>query len=428
MWLLWLIARRLFDPAAGLAAALLYGLFLAWADYRNLAFNGELIMNLPVVAAVALTFRPGPGGIRLELFVAGLLIAVAFLLKQPSGIVGVALGLYLLDPAYRARRALSWSATLGEVALLAAGFLGTLGVTALVLLRAGILPEALYWTVLSQAAAFGIGTWVYWDRALSNGAFFALATAPLLVAAMLSMKAHARQEYGWRGRGPEFRALMVLLAVSVVGVGVNGQFLYHYFIQLLPPLVLLAAPVAAERWNAPRESLRWFGGRLLRRWLALSGLVFLAVDVAGLARYRKPGDAGVHVRDHSMPADRIFVWGQGGRSVGLYLDAGRRPASRYIATFPLTGHIFGSPVSWDPSFDTSDRIVPGSWENLAADFARHPPRYIIDTDALRSRPVYVIGRYPFLRDYIARDYRLVFRGRAGLVYERQGRVPVGDQR
>ena len=39
---------------------------------------------------------------------------------------------------------------------------------------------------------------------------------------------------------------------------------------------------------------------------------------------------------HSAFDDRIFVWGQ---SEGIYLDAHRRPACRYITTFPLTGYV-----------------------------------------------------------------------------------------
>jgi len=102
----------------------------------------------------------------------------------------------------------------------------------------------------------------------------------------------------------------------------------------------------------------------------------------------------------------------------MYLDARRRPATRYIASFPLTGHIFGSPVSWDPNYDTTDRIVPGAWDNLRQDFERHPPRYVIDTDAVRKTPVYRIAKYPFLRDYLANGYREVFRAGDGVVYER----------
>jgi hypothetical protein len=260
---------------------------------------------------------------------------------------------------------------------------------------------------------------VYWDRALSDSAFFVVSTLPLVLTAILSMRELRSVDGLWRERRAEAMALALLLGVSIIGVGANGQFLYHYYLQLILPLTLLAAPMV----NAIRLGERRYGFPLLRPrplagWLALSAAVFLVVDSIGLWHNREFSPSAVYVREHSGAEDRIFVWGQGTRQTGMYLDARRRPATRYIASFPLTGHIFGSPVSWDPAFDTSDRIVPGAWENLRQDFERHPPRYIIDTDAVRARPVYVISRYPYLRDYLAANFRVAYRAPDGIVYQR----------
>ena len=69
--------------------------------------------------------------------------------------------------------------------------------------------------------------------------------------------------------------------------------------------------------------------------------------------------------EHSAPNDRIFVFGNKPK---IYLEARRRPASRHILSFPLTGEVFGGPI---PGFDTRYRIVPGAWTTLEQDFEKH---------------------------------------------------------
>src|SRR4026208_667512 len=91
-----------------------------------------------------------------------------------------------------------------------------------------------------------------------------------------------------------------------------------------------------------------------------------------MAARREPKETGRYLLEHSAPNDRIFVWGHKAR---IYLEARRRPACRYITTFPLTGYVFGGPL---PGFDTRGRILPGAWTTLEQDFARHPPTYIVD--------------------------------------------------
>jgi hypothetical protein len=115
---------------------------------------------------------------------------------------------------------------------------------------------------------------------------------------------------------------------------------------------------------------------------------------------------------------RIYVWGQGDRQTGFYLDAERRPATRYIAPFPLTGHVFGSyPSAWGRDYEDT-RIVPGAWDTLFTDFAAHPPRFIIDAEAARTASRYPIRRYPRLSAYLSQYFRLVHSEADGLVYQR----------
>src|SRR5206468_3266761 len=101
--------------------------------------------------------------------------------------------------------------------------------------------------------------------------------------------------------------------------------------------------------------------------------------------------ANLYVRQRCREGDRMFVWGQ---TPEIYVESHCRPASRYIATFPLTGYIFGSPLGQDPRYDTSDRIVPGSWEILQRELSASPPRFIVDADGARPVPRYPIRNYP----------------------------------
>ncbi len=423
MGLLYLTARRLFDPGTGLVAAALYGLFQMWGDYRNLAFNGELLMNLPIAAALLLVFREEERRWRPALIAAGGLIALATLLKQPAGIAGVALAAYVLGSPYRTTRGLELGDSLWHAFELALGFCGVLGVAALLLHLAGILPEAIYWSVTNHGEPIGPTTWHYWNKALSNTGYFLAGTAPLaLGAAAAAGLLGPRAQAPWYHRAPERRALLVLLLVSLFAVSSNGQFLFHYYLQLLPPLVLLAAPILIGLLRREPPGSRWLPRRgPLLLWLGLTLAAFTIADTVGLLQRRASSAAGAWIRSHSQPTDRILVWGQGVRKTGIYLDAGRRPASRYLSPFPLTGHVFGSyPKAWGPEFENR-RIVPGAWDSLQADLAAHPARYIVDAEGVQRHSRYPISRYPWLDSLVARDYRLGVRVPDGIIYER--RVP-----
>jgi 4-amino-4-deoxy-L-arabinose transferase-like glycosyltransferase len=416
-----LMVQARFDRETGLVAAGLYALYLMWGDNRNLAFNGEMLMNLPIVLAVLLTLAPGRGRRRPELLAAGMLIAIGALLKQPAGIAGLPLGLYVLSPGYRRTRGHTVCTSLWHGAQLALGFGGALAVAGVVLARIGILHETLYWSILAHLDPVGPSTWQYWKKAFPTTGFFVLETIPLWLGAAASF-IPGPAEKSW-GRYPTERwALGVLLAASLFGVSVNGQFLVHYYLQLLPPLAMLAAPGLAlvlmedspDRIPLPKRAT-------LIGWLAGTAVVFSAVAVVGLWHQRQDSAAGAWVRQHSGPTDRLYVWGQGDRKTGMYLDADRRPASRFIALFPLTGHVFGGyPREWGDAYE--DRLVmPGAWDSLRADFAAHPPRFVIDAEATTPGTRYPVERYPYLDQLLAEKYREVAVAVDGIVYERVGR-------
>jgi hypothetical protein len=170
--------------------------------------------------------------------------------------------------------------------------------------------------------------------------------------------------YGPR-KTAERTALFGLVAASAIGTAAGARFHPHYYIQLILPLALLAAPHYAAFWyRKTRPHYCLLRPTVTYIWLALTVIAFSITHWRELAQ-PKTSDTGRYLAMHSAPADRIFVWGQAPR---IYLDARRRPACRYILTFPLTGYMFGKLVG----VDTRDRIMPGAWNTLEQDFGKHP--------------------------------------------------------
>jgi hypothetical protein len=400
---LYVIGGELFDPNTGLIAAFFYSVFQLWWTWKNLSFDGEMIMNLPIIWAWAIALRRSSSRLRPELFLAGALLGVAFLLKQPAAIAAVPLGIYLLLPSYRASRSLTRTNSIIQAATLTAGFFAVLGLVTIVLWKQRILHEAFYWTIADHDVPH-----VFWQKGIVHTLMFLGACLPLVIGAILTCR---DKEEIWAGKTAERTALLGLLAASAIGAAAGARFYPHYYVQLIPPLALLAAPYYARLWSQMIRPPSWFlRPGVTCAWLALTVIIFSFAHWTGLAPRRVPSEAGRYLLAHSDPADRIFVWGQ---SPEIYLDAHRRPACRYITTFPLTGYVFGGPI---PGFDTRSRIMPGAWAILEQDFARHPPTYIVDVRPDPKSAQNPVKNFPILAKLLAERYQPVTDTAEGVIY------------
>src|SRR5438874_2021237 len=297
------IGNELFDSNTGLIAALFYTVFQPWWTWKNLSFDGEMLMNLPIIWAWTIAFRRSASPVRPELFAACL---------------------------------------------------------------------------------------------------------PLVIGVILACR---DKDEIWTGKTAERRALLGLLAVSAIGAAAGARFYPHYYVQLIPPLVLLAAPYYAQLWLRRMQPPNWLlRPRVTYAWLALTVIAFSIKHWTGLAPRRVPSETGRYLFTHSVPEDRIFVWGQ---TPEIYLDAHRRPACRYITTFPLTGYVFGGPI---PGFDTRSRILPGAWSTLEQDFARHPATYIVDVQPDPKSAQYPVKNFPILAKLLAERYQPVVHTAEGVIY------------
>src|SRR6266498_1812748 len=238
---LYVIGRGLFDRNTGLVAAFFYGVFQPWWTWKNLTFDAEMLMNLPIILAWAIAFRRSSSPLRPELFAAGALLGAAFLLKQPAAIAAVPLGIYLLLPSYRASRNLTPTNSIIQATMLTLGFFAAVGLVTIVLWNQGILRDAFYWTIADHDVPH-----VFWQKGIVHTLTFLGACLPLVIGAIMA----CRDKDGiWAEKTAERTALLGLLAASVIGAAAGARFYPHYYVQLIPPLALLAAPYYARLWS-----------------------------------------------------------------------------------------------------------------------------------------------------------------------------------
>src|SRR5437763_11665399 len=180
---LYVIGRDLFDRNTGLIAALFYSLFQPWWTWKNLSFDSEMLMNLPIIWAWVIAFGGASSRLRPELLLAGALLGAAFLLKQPAAIAAVPLGIYLLLPCYRASRDFTPTNSIIQATMLTLGFFAALGLVSIVLWKQGIVRDAFYWTIADHDVPH-----VFWQKGIVNTLIFLGACLPLLFGAIMACR------------------------------------------------------------------------------------------------------------------------------------------------------------------------------------------------------------------------------------------------
>jgi 4-amino-4-deoxy-L-arabinose transferase-like glycosyltransferase len=172
------------------------------------------------------------------------------------------------------------------------------------------------------------------------------------------------------------------LVGAVLGALLGLRFFGHYFLPVVPPLVLVAAPALTDAWRHRRLALGAVGVAALV-WVALA---FVPDRVNPTQPYERPA---ARIAALTKPGERIFVWGQVSQ---LYWASDRVPAAR----FPHIGFITG--ITGGRSDEMPyEHPVAGALDDLFADFAAHPPVLVADAAALLDRG----DQYPLATSPIA---------------------------
>ena len=253
----------------------------------------------------------------------------------------------------------------------------------------------------------------YWEWNFTNSPGFVLASAGIGISVLRGLASvagfvgfHAtatgclwcsfRSRNPLRRTGAADRDLWLWLASGLVAVAAGFRFFGHYWLQVLPPLVVLATPVAAQ-----------LTGRI--RQVAIAGvavpavLAFSLLFVPGSFHDRPdPTQLATYLRDHTTSEQRVFVWGS---SPEVLLAADRLPAGALVHSDFVTGRSGGRE---DPEA-TLASATPGAFELMLADLRAHPPELVLDTSTAPDLGYsnYPLTLFPELAGLVADGYELV---------------------
>jgi hypothetical protein len=377
--------RRYGNRAAWIAGLLMVLASVAFAPQDGQAANFEVFM-LPSMTLAILLARRGRG------FSSGIAVAFATLAKQ-TGAATLLPVLYLL---WRQRGRRGATDVLG-------GFLLPL---ALVALFVGP-GELLFWTTIGNGSYLGI----------SGHLGMVLLTLLIMTAAFAAVNLPIvwTLPRAWRERRTEGRGdtdLWLWLVSATLSVAVGLRFFGHYYLQLLPPLVLITTGVLMRTsWVAVKRTIALAAGIAT----IAAGLAFLVRPFNEKAQYKPVSQ---YLKERAGTNDRILVWGH---VPEIYWASGKRPATRFLTSGFLSGWEPGRPGN---ELNRED-ATPGAWELFFEDFALHPPKYILDTaySGIRGAKYYTIARFPALARVVYRDYDYVQSVDGIAIYKRRADAP-----
>ncbi len=269
---LWRLGRDHLSPSVGLTAAVLYPFYSLGMGGVNVP--GELILNAFEVFAVLAAMRAARGEARAAAL-CGLLFGCAFAIKQSAAFeAGAVLSALLIEaPDRRAagRRLIAFGLA-GAVAPL--GF-------ALYFLAHG------HFAALWSEAVLGAGGRLGGDNVGFSGG---LARLPgglkpaLVLVAGAAMTLMRLKNFSRTAIAQPLRLCIAWLVGAAAALIAMRAMYDHYFLTLIPPLLLLAGARCSARWISAPGAVRYLrGGRCSRRrrcarWSWLASAICKAVE------------------------------------------------------------------------------------------------------------------------------------------------------
>jgi hypothetical protein len=217
--------------------------------------------------------------------------------------------------------------------------------------------------------------------------------------------------FWWENRKRENYWLAGWLVLSFAGVALGARFFPRYFLQILPPMVLLASHALARR-----RAIAWIAAVALLVPAVRFGprYVTLAHDLltgrpdqwADIALDRDSRAAADIVNQHKRPGDTLFVWGY---RPGIFVYTRMWVGPKFWDSQALTG------VPADRHLRDTEAVLPEQAADNRSEFALSRPTFVVDSLS-SANPRLSMDAYPELRGWLT-QYRVVARTPISVIYE-----------
>jgi len=386
-----------------------------------LATNCEILMLMPAAAAFCCLRKGGFGGA----VGFGFLIGIASLVKHPAALWLPVLFLTAWQGLRRGGLTLRGAAgrTLAGAGAFALPLLAAAGFFAL----RGSFDDFFYWNV-THNVLYSNNPMPAADKLFRAARYllpFVLVQLPLVLFAL-----SGRRLLTGRDRAIFEPALYLGLVPMFVGF----RFFGHYFLQVMLPLSILAAPALERAMECSRRRAALLAAYLLIAFLGWNmvtlgsyrrGWIHVEENdprIGELARYVSDTPACRGAAGTKEPRKALFVWGYAPVIYSeLYESCRFLPASRFaLPQASLSGYIPGNHTSWREGFDREGVIIQEHRNLLLDDLERNRPDIIIDTSpaGYHRWDMYPLKDFPELDSFIQERYRLAGDVEGFHVYER----------
>ncbi len=341
---LFLLVKRLIGPLAAVAAAAAYAVTSLGQHVLGLSANAEHFVILPAMAAFLILTAIPERRRLLVVFIASLLLGLAFIIKQ-HGIFFVLFGAAYLLYGDLHSRPIRWKMSLLNQLVFLTGASIPYALTCLLLWHAGVFENFWFWTF---TYAHKYATIVPLSRVLHNfSRRFTPVVASVIIIWLFAVLGLLTVLFTRRLR-VHAPFILGFFVFSFLAICPGFYFREHYFLFLLPAVAILAGlgvsgfnKLLARRIPGPLRAiintlifLILFGFSLFhqREFLLFNTPTAVCRQIYGGNPFPESLPIAEYIRQNSSPDDLIAVIGS---EPQIYFYANRRSATTYIYTYPL---------------------------------------------------------------------------------------------